>query len=86
MILIIGCNLINRVFAYNGVIIDQLIKEDIAQAINKYEPRIVVNENDVVIEKAIDVVNIYILYTIKDTNELNEYNMELTNDDNPYKI
>ena len=81
-----GCNLINRVFMYNGVIIESLIKEDIALAVSKYEPRIIVNENDVTIIRDYNTVKIYILYTIKDTGELNEYNMELTPDDNPNKI
>ena len=42
-----GCNLIERIFMYNGVLIQKLIKEDIIEAVNKYEPRIFMNENDI---------------------------------------
>lgn len=81
-----GCNLIDRVYMYNGVIIDSLIKEDIATAINKYEPRIIVNENDVTLVNEYETLKIYIRYTIKDTGQLNEFNMDLTYDTNPEKI
>ena len=81
-----GCNLIDRVFMYNGVIIDKLIREDIAIAIQKYEPRVIVNESDVVIQNDHNVIRIFILYIIKETGELNEFNLELTSDDNPNKI
>ena len=35
-----GCYLIDRVFQYQGIIVDELIKEDILTAVEKYEPRI----------------------------------------------
>lgn len=81
-----GCNLLNRIFQYQGVIIAELIKEDIIDAISKYEPRIIVTSNDIVIEENINVVKIYIQYEIKDTGEINTYNMDITPDDNPDKI
>ena len=31
-----GCNLLNNLFKYNGVLIDNIIKEDIVNTINKY--------------------------------------------------
>lgn len=79
-----GCYLIDRVFRYNGILIESLIKEDIQNAIQKYEPRIEVNSNDIYLEQAGRILRIYLQYTIKETGEVNEYNMELTTDDNPY--
>lgn len=81
-----GCNLLNRIFQYQGIIVDELIKDDIIDAISKYEPRITVTINDIVIEENINVVNIYIQYEIKETGEINTYNMDITADDNPDKI
>ena len=81
-----GCNLLNRIFQYQGVILAELIKEDIIDAINKYEPRINVTTNDIVIEENINIVKIYIQYEIKETGEINTYNMDITPDDNPDKI
>lgn len=81
-----GCNLINRIFQYQGIIVDELIKEDIYDAISKYEPRIIVEPNDIIIEENMNVVSIYIQYTIKETGEINSFNMDVTPDDNPDKI
>lgn len=79
-----GCYLIDRVFRYNGVIIESLIKEDIMNAVQKYEPRIDMSTNDIYLEQDGRILRIYIQYTIKETGEVNKYNMELTTDDNPY--
>lgn len=79
-----GCYLIDRVFRYNGVIIESLIKEDIMNAVQKYEPRIEMSTSDIYLEQDGRILRIYIQYTIKETGEVNEYNMELTTDDNPY--
>lgn len=81
-----GCYLIDRVFKYQGVIVEELIKEDIATAIRKYEPRIIMSPNDVIISKSVNEIRIYIKYTIKETGEINEYNMSITPRDNPDKI
>ena len=80
-----GCYLIERVFKYQGVIIDQLIKEDILNAVSKYEPRIKLNSDDIVLAADKNTMRIYIVYTIKETGEVNEYNMEISAEDNPYK-
>lgn len=79
-----GCYLIDRVFRYNGVIIESLIKEDIMNAVQKYEPRIEMSTSNIYLEQDGRILRIYIQYTIKETGEVNEYNMELTTDDNPY--
>ena len=79
-----GCYLIDRVFRYNGVLIESLIKDDIINAIQKYEPRIELNSSDIYLQQNNRVLNIYIQYVIKETGEVNDYNMELTTDDNPY--
>lgn len=79
-----GCYLIDRVFRYNGVLMEPLIKEDILNAVQKYEPRVTINSNDIFIEQNGRTVNIYLQYTIKETGEVNDYNLELTTDDNPY--
>ena len=81
-----GCYLIDRVFKYQGVIVEELIKEDIATAVRKYEPRIIMSPNDVIISKSVNEIRIYIKYTIKKTGEINEYNMSITPRDNPDKI
>ena len=80
-----GCLLIERIFMFNGVIVEQLLREDIINAIDAYEPRIVVNNNDIVIVQDGRNVRIYIQYEIKETGEINEYNFEITPEDNPYK-
>lgn len=79
-----GCYLIDRVFRYNGVIIESLIKEDIMNAVQKYEPRIEMSTSDIYLEQDGRILRIYIQYTIKETGEVNDYNVELTTDDNPY--
>lgn len=63
---------------------EPLIKEDILNAVHKYEPRVTINSNDIFIEQNGRTVNIYLQYTIKETGEVNDYNLELTTDDNPY--
>lgn len=80
-----GCFLLDRIFRYNGIIIEPLIKEDIRQAIDKYESRIVVKNEDITIIQENQAVNIYLQYTIKETGQINEYNLEITTDDNPEK-
>ena len=80
-----GCSLIERIFMYEGVIIEQLLKEDIINAVNKYEPRIFIDYGDIQIIQDTNVVRIYIQYEILETGEINQYNMEITPNDNPYK-
>lgn len=79
-----GCHLIERVFMYNGVIVEPLIKEDIVNAISDYEPRITCNSSDISIVQTGELVKIYIQYVIKDTDQVNTFNLELSHDDNPY--
>ena len=81
-----GCNLISRVFQYQGVIVESLIREDITSAIEKYEPRISMDSNDIIIDTDGNTVHIYINYTIKETGEVNQYNTDITSDDNPDNI
>lgn len=81
-----GCNLIDRVFQYHGVIIDALIIDDILNAVEKYEPRINMNANDITIAHDDNILQIYIQYEIKETGQINSYNMSITPDDNPDKI
>lgn len=80
-----GCYLIERIFRYQGVIIDELIKEDILNAVSEYEPRIKMTTDDITLVPDGNIMRIYIVYTIKETGEVNDYNMEITSDDNPYK-
>lgn len=81
-----GCNLINRVFQYQGAIIEPLIREDILQAVSKYEPRIYMTESDIQLINNGTTLQIYITYTIKETGEINEYNLEISTKDNPDRI
>ena len=81
-----GCSLIERIFMYEGVVIESLLKEDILNAVQKYEPRITMSSNDITIVQEPKVVHIYIQYEIKETGEINEYNLDITADDNPDRI
>lgn len=81
-----GCNLIDRVFQYNGIIIEALIREDILNSVEKYEPRITMTSDDIVLIQEGNVLQIYLQYTIKETGQINSYNMSITPDDNPDKI
>lgn len=80
-----GCSLIERIFKYNGVIIETLLREDIINAVSKYEPRVTMTENDIQIIQDVNTVHIYLQYEINETGEINEYNMDITAADNPYK-
>lgn len=79
-----GCLLIERVFMYEGLIVEELIREDIINAIRDYEPRIEVTGSDIQIIQTSRTVQIYIQYVIKETGEVNEFNLELSPEDNPY--
>lgn len=81
-----GCSLIERIFMYEGIIVEQLIKEDIMNAINKFEPRVYTDTSMISIIQDTRVVRIFIQYVIKETGVVNDYNMEITPDDNPYKL
>ena len=72
-----GCMLIERIFMYNGVIIETLLKEDILNAVALYEPRITMNENDIQIVRDVQTVQIYIQYTIKETGQINNYKLQV---------
>lgn len=81
-----GCYMIDRVFQYQGIIVDELIKEDILTAVEKYEPRIEMTTSDITIVEKDNILSIYLRYVIKETGEINEYNMDITPNDNPDKI
>ena len=81
-----GCNLINRVFQYQGAIIEPLIIEDILQAVNKYEPRIIMDSSNIQLVNDGTVLKIYLTYVIKETGEINEYNLDISTQDNPDRI
>ena len=81
-----GCNLIDRVFSYHGVIIEPLIIDDILDAVDKYEPRINMTSGDITLVQDNNVLQIYLQYEIKETGQINSYNMSITPDDNPDKI
>lgn len=78
-----GCFLLDRIFRYNGIVIEPLLKEDIIQAVEKYEPRITVQESDITIVFKDQIVYIYMMYEIKETGQINQYNLEITSEDNP---
>lgn len=76
-----GCNLIDEIFKYNGVIVESLIKEDIIDAITKYEPRITVTYNDIQLVKTVQILHIFIQYVINSTGEVNQYNLDINSDE-----
>lgn len=81
-----GCMLIERIFMYQGVVVEALLKEDIINAVTAYEPRVEMSPSDITIVSDNTTVKIYIQYVIKETGQINEYNMEITTEDNPYRI
>ena len=81
-----GCNMIERIFRYQGLIVEELIKEDILDAVEKYEPRISMGTGDIIMVEDNNVLHIYLNYLIKETGEVNSYNFDVTPDDNPDKI
>ena len=81
-----GCMLIERIFMYQGVVVEALLKEDIINAVTAYEPRVEMSPSDITIVSDKTTVKIYIQYVIKETGQINEYNMEITAEDNPYRI
>lgn len=81
-----GCKLIERIFMYEGVIIETILKEDILDAVEKYEPRITLNEENITIVQNSSLVSIYLTYVIRETGQINQFNLEITPDDNPYKM
>lgn len=81
-----GCNAIDRIFRYQGVVVKELIKEDILNAVNKYEPRINMKSSDITLVSDYNILHIYISYEIKETGEINSFNLDVTPNDNPEKI
>lgn len=79
-----GCLLIERIFSYQGLVVEQLIKEDIVNAINAYEPRITVTYSDIQIVYDATTVRIYLNYTINQTGKRSEYEVDVSTEDNPY--
>ena len=77
-----GCNLINRIYQYNGVILADLCKEDIMEAASIWEKRCTINKDDIQIIRKDRYVYIYILYTnlITGTIEELEVNLDYTTD------
>lgn len=81
-----GCNLINRIHTYNGVILPDLCKEDIMNAAAQWEKRCTINPDDITIVQKDRYVYIYILYTnlITGTIEELEFNLDSTSDTTYY--
>lgn len=81
-----GCNLINRIYQYNGVILADLCKEDIMEAASIWEKRCTINKDDITIIRKDRYVYIYILYTnlITGTIEELELNLDYTTDTTYY--
>ena len=61
------------------------IGKTLRSMISKYEPRINMTSNDIIIEQDVRTVRIYIQYEIKTSGEINEFNLEITDADNPYR-
>lgn len=81
-----GCNLINRIHQYNGVLVPTLCKEDIQDAVAKWEPRVTINSDDIIIVQRDRYVYIYITYTnlVTGTIEELEVNLDSTTDTTYY--
>lgn len=77
-----GCNLINRIYQYNGVIIEDLCKDDIIEAATTWEPRCRILKDNITIMKDLRVVNIYIIYTDVVTGTSDELNLSFDVDGN----
>ncbi len=81
-----GCNLINRIFQYNGAILVDLCKEDIIDAATTWEPRCTITKDDIHIVQQNRIVYIYILYTnlVTGTIEELEFSLDSTSDTKYY--
>ncbi|WP_304393186.1 hypothetical protein [uncultured Clostridium sp.] len=77
-----GCNLINRIYQYNGVIIQDLCKDDIIEAATKWEPRCTISKDDITIVQELRTVYIYILYQNVITGTVEELDLSFSMDDN----
>lgn len=76
-----GCNLINRIYQYNCVIIQDLCKDDIIEAVKIWEPRCTIRKDDITIVRELRVLNIYILYTDVVTGAQDTLNLTFNLDD-----
>lgn len=81
-----GCNLINRIYQYNGVILPDLCREDIINAASRWEKRCLINPDDIQIVQQNRYVNIYIRYTnlVRGTIEELELSLDSTTDTTYY--
>lgn len=81
-----GCNLINRIHQYNGVILPDLCKEDIMNAAARWEKRCSIKEDDITIVQQNRYVYIYIVYTNLVTGTIEELsiNVDSTSDTTYY--
>lgn len=81
-----GCNLINRIYQFNGALIPELCKEDIINAATRWEPRCEIHPDDIQIVQQNRYVYIYITYTnlITGTIEELEINLDSTSDTTYY--
>lgn len=68
-----GCNLITHLFRYNGLFLPELLKDDILEAVAKYEPRISMNASNVSIWQDGTTVRISLTYTSLITNTLESF-------------
>lgn len=68
-----GCNLITHLFRYNNLFLPELLKNDILEAVAKFEPRISMNVSNVDIWQDGRTVKISLTYTSLITNTLESF-------------
>ena len=68
-----GCNLITHLFRYNTLFLPELLREDILEAVAKYEPRISMRESNIDIWQDGKTVRISMTYTSLVTNKLESF-------------
>lgn len=79
-----GCNLYTYLYEYDGPILHQLIKEDVANSVNKWESRVYVVASEVATESVLNdkTINITVGYHLKNTDYVGVYLFSVNREQN----
>ena len=68
-----GCNLTTHLFRYNNLFLPELLRNDILEAVAKYEPRVKMDSSNINIWQDGKTVRIVLTYTSLITNTLESF-------------